>query len=75
MAKKRATTTPMMRQYRKAKDQHPGCLLMFQMGDFFEMFGEDAVIASGILRLTLTRRSKDADAPPMCGVRGIHLLP
>src|SRR3954464_8952130 len=56
--------TPMMRQYREAKDRHPGMLLLFRMGDFFELFGDDAVLASRVLGLTLTSRDKQI---PMAG--------
>ena len=56
--------TPMMRQYRQAKEAHPGMLLLFRMGDFFEMFDEDAEVASRVLGLTLTSRDKQI---PMAG--------
>ena len=54
-----------MRQYRAFKQQHPGCLLLFRMGDFYEMFYEDAVTASKALGLTLTQRTKGV---PMAGM-------
>lgn len=59
-----------MRQYQDAKRQHPDALLFFRMGDFYEMFYEDAVVAARALDLTLTSRSKDAAGGgiPMCGV-------
>ena len=65
--------TPMMKQYMEVKQQNPDCLLFFRLGDFYEMFAEDARIASRELDLTLTSRdrskSKDAeDRIPMCGV-------
>lgn len=61
--------TPMIKQYRALKNQNPDALLFFRLGDFFEMFYRDAEVASGILGLTLTSRSKDADGKiPMCGV-------
>jgi DNA mismatch repair protein MutS len=62
--------TPAMRQYQDAKRQHPGAIVFFRMGDFYEMFYEDALVASRALELTLTSRSKDAagGAIPMCGV-------
>src|SRR4249919_4106875 len=62
--------TPAMRQYLDAKHQHPDALLFFRMGDFYEMFYEDALVAARALELTLTSRSKDAagGAVPMCGV-------
>ena len=53
-------TTPMMRQYREAKESHPGMILLFRMGDFYEIFYEDALVTSRALDLTLTSRSKDA---------------
>ena len=62
--------TPAMLQYRRMKAEHPDALLFFRMGDFYEMFFEDAEIASRALGIALTSRSKDKDgAPvPMCGV-------
>ena len=62
--------TPAMRQYFEAKKQHPDALMFFRMGDFYEMFYEDAVEASSVLDLTLTSRSKDRHGReiPMCGV-------
>lgn len=65
MAKK---LTPMMAQYQAIKAQHQDCLLFFRLGDFYEMFGDDAVKGSEILNITLTARSKGADAIPMCGI-------
>ncbi|MCP4600009.1 MAG: DNA mismatch repair protein MutS [Proteobacteria bacterium] len=63
------TATPMMRQYLAVKEQYPDTLLFYRMGDFYEMFFEDAVIASEALDLTLTSRNKnDPDPIPMCGV-------
>ena len=59
--------TPAMRQYRAAKAQYPDALLFFRMGDFYELFFEDAVVASKELQLTLTARDK-AKQVPMCGV-------
>ncbi len=58
----------MMRQYLEQKEKYPDCILFFRLGDFYEMFFEDAVTASEILEITLTSRSKGADAIPMCGV-------
>ncbi len=58
-------TTPMMQQYRDAKTRHPGMLLMFRMGDFYEFFYEDAEVAARVLGLTLTSRDKTI---PMAGV-------
>jgi len=59
--------TPVMRQYRAAKDAHPDALLFFRLGDFYELFYEEAVIASRELQLTLTSRDKTKSVP-MCGV-------
>lgn len=59
--------SPAMRQHQAAKEAHPDALLFFRMGDFYELFFEDAVIASRELQLTLTARDK-ARAVPMCGV-------
>ena len=61
--------TPMMRQYHAIKQDVPDALLLFRLGDFYEMFFEDAVTASRELEITLTARHKDSDQPvPMCGV-------
>jgi DNA mismatch repair protein MutS len=62
--------TPAMRQYFDAKRQYRDAILFFRMGDFYEMFYEDALVAARALELTLTSRSKDANggAIPMCGV-------
>ena len=62
------TETPMMRQWQRMKAQHPDALLMFRMGDFYEMFGSDAEIAARECGMTLTSRSKDENAVPMCGM-------
>ncbi len=59
--------TPVMRQYRAAKDAHPDALLFFRLGDFYELFYEDAMIAARELQLTLTSRDKTKSVP-MCGV-------
>jgi DNA mismatch repair protein MutS len=64
---KAAGMTPLMRQYSTAKQQHPGALLFFRLGDFYELFFEDAQIASRELQLTLTSRDKERGIP-MCGV-------
>src|ERR1051326_1565339 len=62
-------STPMVRQYRELKSQHPGTLLFFRLGDFYELFFEDAVIGSRELQITLTARHKERGDPiPMCGV-------
>jgi DNA mismatch repair protein MutS len=58
-----------MQQYHSVKKQHPGALLLFRLGDFYELFYEDAVLASRILEITLTARNKEKGEPvPMCGV-------
>ncbi|MGH9745502.1 MAG: DNA mismatch repair protein MutS [Candidatus Acidiferrales bacterium] len=62
-------TTPLMQQYHAAKRQHPSALLLFRLGDFYELFYEDAKVASKILQITLTARNKEkGQAVPMCGV-------
>lgn len=59
----------MLRQYLEIKKQYPGTLLFFRLGDFYEMFNDDAVIGSRELEITLTARHKDTPHPiPMCGV-------
>lgn len=64
--------TPMMRQFVAAKDEVPDALLFFRMGDFFELFGADAIIASDICGLTLTSRDKNSETPvPMAGVPAV----
>ena len=68
MARKANGETPMMAQFKAAKEAHPDEILFFRMGDFYEMFHEDAVTASRVLDLTLTSRSKGEDAIPMAGV-------
>src|SRR5207249_2588115 len=61
--------TPMMRQYHAVKLETPDALLLFRLGDFYELFFDDAVTASRELEITLTARNKDRDrAVPMCGV-------
>jgi len=60
--------TPMQRQYLQLKRQYPDCILMYQLGDFHEMFNEDAKIASKILDIVLTARGEGVDKWPMCGV-------
>lgn len=59
--------TPMMRQYHRIKKDHPDAILFYRMGDFYEMFMEDAKIASGILNIALTSRNKN-NPIPMCGI-------
>ncbi len=63
-----ATLTPMMKQYLEVKAQHPGALLFFRLGDFYELFFEDAVKAAELLQITLTSRAKGLDRVPMAGV-------
>jgi DNA mismatch repair protein MutS len=64
-----ARETPMVRQYLALKAQHPDAFLFFRMGDFYELFFEDAVKAAPLLEVTLTSRDKDKPDPiPMCGV-------
>lgn len=60
--------TPMMQQYRAVKERHKDCLLFFRLGDFYEMFYEDAKTASRVLGITLTSRAKGDKAVPMAGV-------
>ncbi|MFB3776112.1 MAG: DNA mismatch repair protein MutS [Bryobacteraceae bacterium] len=62
-------STPLMRQYHAIKQQVPRALLMFRLGDFYELFYEDAVTAARELEITLTSRNKEKGQPiPMCGV-------
>src|ERR1041385_6832226 len=64
-----AEPTPLMRQYNAIKQQVPNTLLMFRLGDFYELFFEDAVVAARELEITLTARNKEKGAAiPMCGV-------
>jgi len=64
-----SASTPLMRQYHAVKQQVPGALLMFRLGDFYELFFEDAVTAARELEITLTARNKEkGTAIPMCGV-------
>ena len=65
----RAELTPVMRQHDDAKRAYPDAIVFFRLGDFYEMFYEDAVVASSILGLTLTSRNKGAvEEVPMAGV-------
>src|SRR5579862_2197666 len=62
-------TTPLMQQYNAVKTRYPGALLLFRLGDFYELFFEDAIIAARELEITLTSRNKEKGvAIPMCGV-------
>src|SRR6188768_4337316 len=64
-----ASVTPMMRQYQEIKAAHPDCLLFYRMGDFYELFFEDAEIASRALGIVLTKRGRHQGADiAMCGV-------
>ena len=69
MAQKSHGHTPMMAQYFAMKEQYPDCFLFYRLGDFYELFDEDARVVSQLLELTLTSRNKNAENPmPMCGV-------
>src|SRR3981081_1627874 len=62
-------STPLMRQYSAIKKEHPNALLFFRLGDFYELFFDDAVVAARELQITLTSRNKEKGmAIPMCGV-------
>src|SRR5512147_1867844 len=62
-------STPLMRQYHAIKQQVPRALLMFRLGDFYELFFDDAVTAAREVEITLTSRNKEkGEAVPMCGV-------
>jgi DNA mismatch repair protein MutS len=64
-----AELTPLMKQYNDIKRNYPDTILFFRLGDFYEMFGQDAVTASRILQITLTSRDKGKANPlPMCGI-------
>jgi len=64
-----AEVTPMLKQYREIKDKYKDCILFFRLGDFYEMFGPDALEASKILNITLTARNKGTpNEVPMCGI-------
>jgi len=58
----------MMDQYRRLKAEHPGSILFFRMGDFYETFGEDALVTSRALGIALTSRDKKRDSTPLAGV-------
>lgn len=62
MAKKEGGETPLMEQYNRIKGQHPDAILMFRVGDFYETFGSDAIIASRVLGITLTKRNNGGNA-------------
>src|SRR3981189_413310 len=64
-----STASPVMVQYHEIKEANPGCLLFFRMGDFFELFFDDAVAAAQALDIALTKRGRHEGADiPMCGV-------
>src|SRR3954454_22432778 len=64
-----APSTPLMRQYTAIKKEHPSALLFFRLGDFYELFFDDAIVAAKELQITLTSRNKEKGiAVPMCGV-------
>ncbi len=68
-AEKTAAVTPMMQQFLAIKEQHPDAILFYRMGDFYEMFFDDAVTAAKVLDISLTKRGKHENAEiPMCGV-------
>ena len=61
--------TPMVKQYQELKSQHPGTLLFFRLGDFYELFFDDAIVGARDLQITFTARHKERGNPiPMCGV-------
>ena len=63
------SVTPMMAQYLAIKEAHPDSLLFYRMGDFYELFFDDAEVASKALDIALTKRGKhEGDDIPMCGV-------
>ena len=65
----RSKLTPMMKQYFETKDKYPDCILFFRLGDFYEMFFEDAIIASKVLEIALTGKACGLEErAPMCGV-------
>ena len=71
MAKAPCELTPMQRQYQEMKARNQDCILFFRLGDFYEMFNEDAILAGKELDLTLTTRDRGRpkeEQTPMCGV-------
>ncbi|HRT02442.1 MAG TPA: hypothetical protein P5513_00645 [Candidatus Diapherotrites archaeon] len=60
--------TPMMKQYLQVKKQYPDGILLFRAGDFYEMFYDDAKVASEILNITLTKRGKGKTEAPLAGI-------
>jgi DNA mismatch repair protein MutS len=64
-----AEPTPLMKQYQGIKEKYADAIVLFRLGDFYEMFGEDAKVASGILQIALTTRDRGKEDPtPMCGI-------
>ena len=71
----RASRTPLMEQYSRIKREHPDAFLFFRLGDFYEMFFEDAVEGARLLGLTLTSRNRQDPEPiPMCRKLTLSLL-
>ena len=69
MSEKEKKLSPMMQEYKNKKQQYPDCVLMYRLGDFYEMFFEDAERVAPMLGLTLTARDSGLDdRAPMCGV-------
>ena len=69
MAEKKAEVTPMMQHYLKTKEEYPDCILFYRLGDFYEMFFDDAITVSKELEITLTGKSCGLEErAPMCGV-------
>jgi DNA mismatch repair protein MutS len=59
--------TPLMQQHRAIKQRYPDAILLFRVGDFYETFGEDAVIAAGVLGITLTKRNNGSASSELAG--------
>ena len=73
---KAASETPLMQQHRAIKQKYPGAVLLFRVGDFYETFGEDAIVASKVLGITLTKRNNGAASEMNWLVfRTMHLIP
>jgi len=67
MSTKTKSLTPLMRQYHQIKEEHPGCVLLFRVGDFYETFDDDAKLVSRELGITLTKRNNGGDQTPLAG--------
>jgi DNA mismatch repair protein MutS len=67
MSSKTKSLTPLMRQYHKTKEEHPGSILLFRVGDFYETFADDAQTVSSELGITLTKRNNGSDQTPLAG--------